>query len=449
VIEELRDFSEISPSALLGLTDVSEMVSGSTEFGTYDELKSSSKARILTLEKKWHRLLEGDGAGRKGLRTKDEDVHDGFFNDEPCVFRTCTTLQLLVADIVRTLDYLSTGPGGDVAFSDDSFASIVSLIVFQLYDRTFRAYLLLVNYYDDRVDLYSSVADSMFGLSFVLIPVVFVLLFMHARQNATKETRRMRQLFLHLPLETIENAPLVHEFMKGNIVRGEMLNEIVVESEKRTQWILETASDGFLQIDGDGIVETCNQASVDLFGLHTRDEIINHLISEFIEGIEVDVLPFLSSAMSIGKGDIVETVQKKWTLTGKGRDGERFPLSFSLSVTMIGNVPVCSSFVQDIREDVRRQELVRKERSTSQQLLLNIMPASISARLQQQELPISDQHPHATVLFADIVSFTPLSHKLGPIKIVELLHKMFSAFDERAESRHITKIKTIGDCYMA
>ena len=48
----------------------------------------------------------------------------------------------------------------------------------------------------------------------------------------------------------------------------------------------------------------------------------------------------------------------------------------------------------------------------SDRLLLNVLPASISARLRDGEQTIADEYPSVSVLFADIVGFTPLAARL-------------------------------------
>jgi class 3 adenylate cyclase len=83
----------------------------------------------------------------------------------------------------------------------------------------------------------------------------------------------------------------------------------------------------------------------------------------------------------------------------------------------------------------------------SERLLLNVLPAPISARLKDDE-EIADGFAEVTVLFADIVGFTELSQKLSPEALVKMLNRIFSAFDDLAEEHELEKIKTIGDCYM-
>src|SRR5262249_58534172 len=54
----------------------------------------------------------------------------------------------------------------------------------------------------------------------------------------------------------------------------------------------------------------------------------------------------------------------------------------------------------------------------------------------------------ASILFADVVDFTPWSERLEPAEVVGYLDRLFSHFDELAERYDLEKIKTIGDCYM-
>lgn len=86
--------------------------------------------------------------------------------------------------------------------------------------------------------------------------------------------------------------------------------------------------------------------------------------------------------------------------------------------------------------------------ATSERLLLNVLPGSVAGRLKAGETTIADAYDDATVLFADLVGFTPLASSLSPAETVRLLDRLFSAFDHLAERQGLEKIKTIGDAYM-
>ena len=84
----------------------------------------------------------------------------------------------------------------------------------------------------------------------------------------------------------------------------------------------------------------------------------------------------------------------------------------------------------------------------NERLLLNVLPASIAAKLKQQVGIIAEGFDDVSVLFADIAGFTALSARLAPKELIELLNRVFSSFDELAEKHGVEKIKTIGDAYM-
>jgi class 3 adenylate cyclase len=104
-------------------------------------------------------------------------------------------------------------------------------------------------------------------------------------------------------------------------------------------------------------------------------------------------------------------------------------------------------FAQRRLIEAQAAELAEAHR-TSERLLLNVLPASVAERLKSGETPIADAYDDATVLFADLVGFTPLASSLSPADTVVLLDRLFSAFDELAMRHGLEKVKTIGDAYM-
>jgi class 3 adenylate cyclase len=87
-------------------------------------------------------------------------------------------------------------------------------------------------------------------------------------------------------------------------------------------------------------------------------------------------------------------------------------------------------------------------RQRSEALLLNVLPRSIVQRLHGGERVIADHYPEVTVLFSDVVDFTPFSERQSPERVVAVLNDLFTAFDGLAAERGLEKIKTIGDAYM-
>ncbi|HLH78251.1 MAG TPA: adenylate/guanylate cyclase domain-containing protein [Candidatus Binataceae bacterium] len=92
---------------------------------------------------------------------------------------------------------------------------------------------------------------------------------------------------------------------------------------------------------------------------------------------------------------------------------------------------------------------LRVEKQRSDNLLLNILPRPIVDRIQAGETTIADRFQNVTVLFADIVNFTPRSARMASTELVEMLNDIFSSFDRLSLELGVEKVKTIGDAYMA
>jgi adenylate cyclase len=142
-------------------------------------------------------------------------------------------------------------------------------------------------------------------------------------------------------------------------------------------------------------------------------------------------------------------------LVGELAGGGRSPLPGWFETMMIAlNVTVAGSVVfvllaQFVRQREEALVALRSEQDRAETLLLNILPRSIADRLKADAGTIADQFSAASILFADVVDFTPLSDRLEPAEVVGILDHLFTHFDLLAERYGVEKIKTIGDSYMA
>ena len=89
------------------------------------------------------------------------------------------------------------------------------------------------------------------------------------------------------------------------------------------------------------------------------------------------------------------------------------------------------------------------ERTRSRELLLNVLPARIVARLDAGESNIADRHDLVAVVMSDLVGFTETAGRLAPGELVKYLNSLFTLFDAACAAHGVEKIKTIGDAYMA
>ena len=94
---------------------------------------------------------------------------------------------------------------------------------------------------------------------------------------------------------------------------------------------------------------------------------------------------------------------------------------------------------------VRQRDRLQQQ---SDDLLHNILPDEIARRLKSDNTMIADHHESASMLFADVVDFTPMSAEMSPAEVVGLLNNVLTAFDRFTEELGLEKIKTVGDEYM-
>ncbi|MCU0427384.1 MAG: adenylate/guanylate cyclase domain-containing protein [Candidatus Kapabacteria bacterium] len=122
-----------------------------------------------------------------------------------------------------------------------------------------------------------------------------------------------------------------------------------------------------------------------------------------------------------------------------------FSRSLNLLMLFVTLVGVNSIFY---RQTASAEKLLARELKRSEELLLNILPVPIAKRLKSGERSIAEHYDDVTVMFADLVGFTPLAATLPPDRVIKILDSVFSTFDEIVHIHSLEKIKTIGDCYM-
>ncbi|EAX93151.1 Adenylate and Guanylate cyclase catalytic domain containing protein [Trichomonas vaginalis G3] len=105
---------------------------------------------------------------------------------------------------------------------------------------------------------------------------------------------------------------------------------------------------------------------------------------------------------------------------------------------------------QNVTQNFMYNKLIAEERAKSDTLLASILPASLVPRVQRGEKNISFAVPSASVVFIDIVEFTPWCGSNDAKTVMGTLNIIFQYFDAIVNSQQVMqRMKCIGDCYMA
>ena len=128
-------------------------------------------------------------------------------------------------------------------------------------------------------------------------------------------------------------------------------------------------------------------------------------------------------------------------------------IEFSVILALLAAVNIAGmigAYLMEVgsRRGFVQEMIAERERERSDLLLQNILPGSVAERLKQGE-DVAEAFEEATVMFADLVEFTPFAETQSPRDLMRLLNSFFSRFDALADRYGLEKIKTIGDCYMA
>jgi len=216
-------------------------------------------------------------------------------------------------------------------------------------------------------------------------------------------------------------------------------------AERRYRSIFENTYEGLFQMTPQGRLFSANPGLARIYGYETPDEMIMTLANsdrpryveksrweEFLRRMQTQERVF----------DFESQVYRK--------DGQVIWISENAHVVRDteGELLYYEGSVVDITKRKVWEEALRFQQECTEELLLNILPSPIAQRLKRAESTIADSFADVTVLFADLVSFTEISAQIPPTRLVELLNKIFSEFDQLAEKHGLEKIKTIGDAYM-
>jgi class 3 adenylate cyclase len=81
--------------------------------------------------------------------------------------------------------------------------------------------------------------------------------------------------------------------------------------------------------------------------------------------------------------------------------------------------------------------------------LFDIFPQHIAEALRDGRKVEAEHHDMVTICFSDIVGFTKLASSLSPMKVADMLDRLYHKFDDLSHKHDVFKVETIGDAYMA
>lgn len=91
----------------------------------------------------------------------------------------------------------------------------------------------------------------------------------------------------------------------------------------------------------------------------------------------------------------------------------------------------------------------KKELRDTTSVLFDVFPKHIAECLRSGQKVEPTVKDIVTIFFSDVVGFTEIASSLSPLKVSDMLDRLYSTFDNLSKQHDIFKVETIGDAYMA
>lgn len=113
----------------------------------------------------------------------------------------------------------------------------------------------------------------------------------------------------------------------------------------------------------------------------------------------------------------------------------------------------------EARDSIQSMKKLEREKKQQEELLNSCIPGDIVEEMKEDitQKMVSpshafydlyvQQHSDVSILYADIVNFTPLAAECTAPELVKMLNELFGRFDQLAKKNQCMRIKILGDCY--
>ncbi|EAX98121.1 Adenylate and Guanylate cyclase catalytic domain containing protein [Trichomonas vaginalis G3] len=341
-----------------------------------------------------------------------------------------------VRDIMKNPDKLSG------AINDEVTQNVMHLINNHFYPLTVLAATRVKSLLQDNFDA-GMKKLTIYLVIELLISLFLFILPLFIRAVIWENYKMLLMLLKHLPPQVIIDTPEILDFFR------EKSKHHHTEAMTISKSVVYNTSECIAITNQNAIIEIVNQSLTANINI-TPDQILGQSITNIISLSEHDRIGNQIQLMTTGQGSSVWQDHTKLVKD----DGSEVPFG----ITIIGmkenegsaDITSLVFILENEEEKIKQKKLAEESKAKSEKLLYQILPKDIVVRLNRGETDISFTIPSATIFFIDIVKFSSYAELLTPSEIMANLSLVFATFDGIvSEFQSITKIKLIGDVYMA
>ncbi|OHS95554.1 Adenylate and Guanylate cyclase catalytic domain containing protein [Tritrichomonas foetus] len=349
--------------------------------------------------------------------------------------------------IVNRLVNIYTSRNEIYGGNEEDLTNLYHCMQHHIFDRFYyNLFLSMTNKVVESVEKDLPLIDEI-GIIICIIAIVIEIINMIAIQMSENNLRYALSLLLMCPAKMVlSNSHIL------NVLGGNFHNKTLDQTTRGSDFydgLVEEMPDSVIIITAGGIINSANKATTSLFN-KTKEELVGNRI-DLIGNLFKEGNPFQKyfdgNIQNISNSD--KAANKETNIEMKlsfDKDDSVVHVLMNLVMLPEGIFVSC----RDITQQVMYDKLIQDEKLRSDSLLASILPPRLVSRVASGEKNISFAVQTATVVFIDIVSFTPWCGSTPADKVMKTLTLLFKYFDSSTASHStMTKCKCIGDCYMA
>lgn len=319
---------------------------------------------------------------------------------------------------------------------DPLFEIIWGLLIFPVYDAFF--YPMTSKIISTTRDDLDEMKNAAYPGIIVMFVLAIVLEFIVALETYRIEIhmRKVLRLLLHVPSKVVMQTPKIMKVLGGDFKKQR--GDSATRDTEFFRSVVSNLPDAVFIASQEMKIEAVNKSFVRILGVE-EEVVIDKPVSDFINNDKFS--GNVNTLIQINNNNKPKTESLIYKKEGTEVNLEATSIIINQRLVIL---------FRDTTQTVRYNTLINEEKSKSDMLLSSILPPSLVKRVQAGEQNISFAVQSATIVFMDIVSFTPWCGSLPADKVMKTLNHLFKKFDAAcAREPTMTKIKCIGDCYMA
>ena len=308
-------------------------------------------------------------------------------------------------------------------------------------DRSYEAAEILSNLaHDQIVSFRALIAGLCFG-GIVLLVIGFLIVY-SSLSKMDLAYQGALQLLLRLdPPSVISNINLLNYLLNRKHEKG-------ASKMTTSMSIIHNSKDSVCCLNRNESIEVVNSSLTNLLG-YTPEQLLGQPVST--------ILPTNGTEEIFNRFNLMRQGQCSMSYEAHTfaipDDDQEIPVHITILGICDGFSSHAKSFAVIMRDETQLQKQrneAEAAKAQSEKLLFQILPRDIVNRLNSGETDISFSVSSASIIFIDIVKFSDYAATLSPPQIMENLSTIFARFDTICSNFPlITKIKLIGDVYMA